>query len=377
MSRIRVLACILALSLILSTTGVIYCSTTTEVINYFETGVVNVELQEYQIVDGKETAWVDNPLLLPGDTVSKIPRVFIKGTDCYVRVRLTIRGIEDVTEDNLFGINENLIKADDGYWYFKDELSFGDSFDIFQGVYIPTDFSQEWENEMFYIDIDVDAIQSKNFAPDYSLSQPWGSVEVLKYDKTEDYDLNKFKASDGKSFKIVYEGDSGKLIKNEDDFFANFPYMMPGDTYSDYAVLKNDSDTDITMYFRTADVDDSELLDKLQLKITTVIDGKAKTVYEGNLRASKLNENTVLGVIPAGVSGEFYFDVTVPAELNNKYTISSSKVKWVFSTEPIEMDEPPKTGDDAVYLLHFCLLGAVVSCCGLIFLVVYKRRLQQ
>lgn len=378
MVKYKIFAVLLSLTMLISATGVVYCMTSVDVTNYFETGIVDIHITEHRVVDGEELDWLDNPTVVPGAMVSKIPRINNDGNDCYVRSKITFRGTEELSEDDLFGISGNWVKADDGYWYCKDVVPHGSSVDLFQGLKIPENFSQENEGSQFYIDIDVDAIQSRNFTPDFGLSSPWGSIEVLKNEKGDGYDVSTFKPSDSKSFEISYRGESATLVKNEDDFFANFPYMMPGDSYSDSVVLENDGKRDITMYFRTIDIDDSELLDKLQLKIVTTINGKTTTVYEGDLRASSMNKNTSLGTIPAGKSGEFFFEVKMPAELNNKYTIMSSQVKWVFSTELNDVEDPitkpPKTGDELSGMMTVCSVLFVLSSVGLVAVVLLARR---
>ena len=151
---------------------------------------------------------------------------------------------------------------------------------------------------------------------------------------------------------------------------------MPGDTYSDTLHLVNDGDKDIKIYFRSSAADDSELLDKIQLKLTTEINGKTTVFYNGDLRAEELNEDVVLGVIPKDQEGDFHFEIYVPHELNNKYTISSSFVQWIFSTE--EIQEPargdnPKTGDTSHITFWINLTGLSLSGIGLILLLRKKE----
>lgn len=423
MIKRKLLIILLCLSMLVCSSGFVYGMTTTSVINEFETGIVDVELDEYQKVGDMEEPWVDNPTILPGDVVSKIPRIDNPGNDCYVRVKITFRDTDQLDEDDLFGISDKWVKADDGYWYYTEILPHGETVDIFEGLIIPDNFDQKDAGGKFFIDIDVDAIQSKNFEPDFELANPWGNVDILECDKEGQYDVSTFKPSDSKSFEIVYEGEVSELIKNEDDFFTNFPYLMPGDEYKDFVVFENESDDDIIIYFNTESVDDSELLDKIQLKITTAIDGKTVLVYEGSLRADDLNEKIALGMLPAGATGKFDFEIVVPPELNNKYTIMSSEVKWVFSTElkdapsddptdpsnpsdptepsepsdpsdpsnptdpddPTEPSEPddnddpkvpanPQTGDMSATMIWICFYGFFFSGIGLIIMFIMGRK---
>ena len=374
MIKRKFLIILLSLSVALFGCGTIFGMVSVGVTNEFETGIVDINLREYQKVGNKEMKWEDDPVVLPGDTISKIPRIHNDGNDCYVRAKITFREAEGIDDTDLLGISDDWIKADDGYYYYTKILPQGEDVDIFQGLQIPMNYSQENEDKKFYIDIDADAIQSKNFEPQFNLAQPWGSVEILACGKEGQYDVSSFKQSDNQSFSITYQGDVKKLAKNADDFFANFPYLMPGDAYSDTLELENDSNKDIKLYFRSQATDETDLLDKIQLKITTKINGETKVFYEGSLRAAELNENSVLGMLPANATGKFDFEIYVPHELNNEYTITSSFVKWIFSTE--EIDEPdtdnPKTGDDSNVMLWFSLLGLSVS--GLLLMLTIKKK---
>lgn len=365
---------LLGLSLILLGCGMISAMISVEVDNSFETGIVDISVAEYQKVGGREELWEDNPTVLPGDVVSKIPRVHNDGNDCYIRAKITIRGNEHITESNLLGISDLWHKAKDGYYYYTEIVPHGEDIDIFQAVSIPVDLPNDTQGQLFHIDIDVDAIQSANFMPEFNDDDPWGSIEILKCGKEGQYDISTFKPSDTKSFKIEYRGDAKKLIKNSDDFFANIPYLMPGDTYSDKVQIINDGAADMQLYFRSAADDPSDLLDKIQLTITTNIDGTTKTFYQGNLRAEELSDNITLGTIPAGAEGTFDFVISVPVELNNEYTIQASQLKWIFSTEFIEAPDAPATGDMSNIHFYVGLIGISLLGIGVVLLFGVKRK---
>ena len=371
---------LLSLSIAMCCFGLIWAMVSVDVTNHFETGIVDISLTEYQRIGDSETLWVDSPIVLPGDTISKIPRIHNDGNDCYVRAKVTISAPEGEDADYLSGISiggigEQWYLADDGYYYYSNILPHGEDVDVFQWVKIADNLSNEQQGRLFYVDIDVDAIQSKNFAPDYSSATPWGSVEILLCEKEGMYDISQLKQSDTQSFQIVYQGDAQKLIKSHDDFFTNIPYLLPGDVYSDSVSISNTGAKDIKLYFRSEALDSSELLDKITLKITTDINGKEKVFYEGALRAEDLNESLVLGVIPKGEKGTFKFEISVPSELNNKYTILDSYVKWIFSTEEIQ-ESSPETGDNSNIGLYVGMAG--VSLFVLVIIVFFfpnkKRR---
>ncbi len=361
--------------------GLVYAAVSVEVTNHFETGIVDINLMEYQIDESsqEEMPWVDEPTVFPGEYISKIPRVHNDGNDCYIRAKVTMTPSEGMPQEDfekieIGGTSEKWLLADDGYLYYTDILKTGEDADVFEWVSIPVDMTNESQDERFYINVEVDAIQSKNFTPEFSSATPWGSVEVLACEKEGQYEISSLKKADSQSFKVQYQGDAKKLITNSDDFFANLPYMMPGDSFNDVARLVNTSSNDIKLYFRSEALDDSELLDKIQLKITTEIGGKKVVYYEGSLRAAALSESAVIGTIPAKSEGNFHFDLHVPAELNNQYSISSSYVKWIFSTEEIPQPGPdkpdsPKTGDEADLNLWMGMFGGSLVAIGMVVMM--------
>lgn len=367
---------LVCLGLILGISGSsIYAFTEVSVVNNFSTGIVDIELDEYTIEDGKEKKWENNIKdVLPGDDIYKIPRISNHGNDCYVRAYVHFVDTPlDVT--CLKGMSDNWILAEDGYFYYKEILETGKSVDLFQGIKIPVDLTESAAESLFTIKVDVDAIQSNNFDPDYDSSNPWGEVQILECEKEGMYDINTFKKPDNKKFSITYEGDSNKLIKNEDDFFMNFPVLLPGDTYTDTLLFTNDSNRKVNLYFRTASPEGTDLLNKVTLKITKQIGDNKEVIYDGDLRATKLYENMLLAVIDKGKSGSLTYEIHVPEELQNPYSIMEDYVMWVFATDPIAEIDAVKTGDDT---LKFCttmmIIGLVLAVIGLGMGVVNKRR---
>ena len=99
-----------------------YAKKYVDVKNHFETGIVDIGISEYQNINGIEEPWEDHQVVLPGDRISKIPRIKNYGTDCYVRVKITFRETKELTEDSLLGMNDQWMKADDGWYYYKEIL---------------------------------------------------------------------------------------------------------------------------------------------------------------------------------------------------------------------------------------------------------------
>lgn len=349
------------LALLLMTTGsVIYAMPETSTMNHFQTGIVDISLEEFQTVDGKEIAWEDGVNVLPGKTISKIPRITNNGSCCFVRVKLTFRDTDEELEKSIFGM-DGWIKENDGYYYYPEELKTDETADIFQGLNIPEDFSQDGEGTDFFLDVDVDAVQSQNFTPDYDSVRPWGDIRILSSKKEGAYDIQSFEKGGSEQFQVEYQGDAKTLIANSADFFTNFPVLMPGDEYEDSAELINSSSDAVNIYFRSEAISDSALLDKVNITIKSNIDGISETVFDGPVRAEELAESKLLGTIPENSQGNLTFALSVPKELNNEYSILNDIVKWTFSTEPVTEAEQVKTGDDQKIGLYLMIAGASLA----------------
>lgn len=352
-----------------------YAMTQVSVDNHVETGVVDIVLKEYQMSSGKKVIYEDpKKSLLPGDKVSKIPEITNIGVPCYVRASISILDeYGSISVDDIYGISDCWIKAKDGYWYYKEILDTSKSVDIFQGFTVPYDLPQEiYEGKTFQIRIDVDAIQSANFSPDYTKDHPWGTTKILICKENGEYSINE-NVQGTESLSVLYDGNTKKLIKNKEDFFVNIPVVMPGDTYSDTAHFYNNEKNAVSIFFRTEDIDknNSELLDKITLEIRSEISGKSDLVYKGNLRALNASENQLLGSLRPGEDGKFTFIIYVPEELDNDYTLLSTVCRWIFSTKEITKTFPVQTDDVRVL---FCIAAFSAGVMNLIIVFMIKRK---
>lgn len=330
--------------------GGVWARTRTEVTNHLTTGVVDIDLREYKRESGQEVAWEGIPVVLPGMEVSKIPRITNHGNDCYVRAKLDFTGLaEDLAkelEQGIYGWKEGWQRAGDGYYYYTEVLSSEQGVDLFQGLEIPADFPESEAGKTFQLHIQADAIQSANVSPGFAMDNPWGQVKILECQKEGTYDLSLFQKADNQKFAVVFEGNTEKLFTQGKDFFENFPVLLPGDTYSDSATLRNDSRKPVKLYFHTEQLEDSPLLDQIGLTIG-LSGSQNKEIYEGKLRAERLGEDLLLATIPAGESLKLDFTLELPAELDNSYSLSGALVKWVFAADPESSYGVPQvdTGD--------------------------------
>ena len=355
--------------------GMVYAATSNNANKSFETGVVDITLEEYHVQGGTEAAWSGSAHVMPGTKVSLIPRIKNMGTDCYVRAKIAFRDTNgEITEKDITGFSKDWYKADDGYYYYKSVLGVKKTAELFKGLDIPTDIPQSMANKTFYMDITVHAIQSKNFTPDYDMAAPWGSVEIIKQENPNTSDFTAFEQSDNRVFEIICKGQSDKIVDGLDKLFDDIPYLMPGDNYSETLKFNNTTRKDIKLYFRSVFMHESDLVEKIGLKITMKLNGKTKTIYDGTLAAEDFNEDSLLALIPAGAKGEITFTISVPAELTNMYSLHDGNVKWIFSTKSIsDKDvEGVATGDTTNMMPYLAL--AATALVGMIVLFIIKRR---
>jgi ATP-dependent Zn protease len=121
------------------------------------------------------------------------------------------------------------------------------------------------------------------------------------------------------------------------------------------------------------------LLEKIKLTITLkqTSSSDEQLLYEGNLGAELMNEYISLGKYQKDYDGEFIFKIEVPAELKNDYTLSATKVKWVFAVEKIQnntqeknIKNTVKTGDNIFYMITLLVLLILI----IIIIFVIKKK---
>lgn len=332
--------------------------------NHIQTGDIHIKLEEYQLdAAGNEELYNFEGFVLPGDIISKIPRITNLAEPCYIRIFLTFpqkdsSELSGLTADQLEGISDQWIRKGD-YYYYPEILSTGDSLDFFQSVSIPSHFENEYSGQELSISIQVDAIQAANFTPDFTRELPWGDqiIEICAHNQTEPDIKHPYTAH-----QVVYEGNSHKLITPSEDFFSNLGQMMPGDTFTDKILLKNSTASDAELFFRTAlsenlTEDALDLLEHISLEIRLGED----LLYRGNLKSATLQEPVSLGRYKSGAEGVLTFTLHMPESLTNAYALRNTSVKWIFSVEneELEITTPPpvKTGDSQRILPYFVLLS--------------------
>lgn len=370
-------------------------SAVTSVVNELETGVIDIDLKEYRLdKNGKEVAWEDQIDLVPGATISKIPKITNKSMDCFVRakVKITSKGkktpsteqikgesastkeqrketlttnqqevetssteqkkeestlteqpkVDSLSIEQIHGISDDWIKRGE-YFYYKKILKSKETVTLFQSIEIPSKWQNEHEQEEITITVQVDAVQAKNFTPNFSKEAPWGGLVIEKCIHENGYELNTFRKEKESSLIVHYEENANQFITKPDDFFAQFGTLMPGDEQEGRVEIKNKGKNSVNIFFKTEGLEEAELLEKTKLTIKNRASDseEERIVYEGNLRSKELKNYILLGCYEPSYEGEFTFLLKLPEELNNEYSLEKRKVKWYFMAE--EMVDPSMT----------------------------------
>ena len=177
---------------VIGVSGIIaYFTDTTTVTNNLTMGIVDIDLKEYTInEDGEKVVWADKTNISPGEVISKIPEInCVEGAvDCYIRAKVEIncKDTNLTTNSNMLTLDNINVNEDewfyceeDGYFYYKEIITDEtEPVRLFSEVTIPKELENEWSLEEFSIDVTAEAIQSKNFTPNFSANstEPWPGI---------------------------------------------------------------------------------------------------------------------------------------------------------------------------------------------------------
>jgi len=293
------------------------------------TAFIDIDLKEYTIEEGEEKIFSgEGGYVVPGDIISIIPRVNNLGSQCYLRTKITyFIGNEQLNEaDYIDGNFKSFTKVGD-YYYDETPLDENSAIDIFDSINIPTDLSKEYQGEEIVINVSVEAVQAKNFEPDYSLDDPWLGVEITEA-LSRSYEVD----PDGSS-TVVYENNAQEYLTLSEDFFGDLGKMLPGDVVSENVGIKNSSKNKLifNLSVETGELstEDSKILEGLELVIKN---------QNGEI-ISKKNLNEVKGVLLAMLetseTENLTMEVSLPKEYGNEFSKLLAKVVWKFSLEEI------------------------------------------
>lgn len=177
--KIAVLAVVvIALSLVAYGT-VAYFSAEGTAHNILTMGSVKIELSDKTLVEGEggvqrdfTEVYPNGMPVMPASQASKIVYVTNTGSNpCWVRVKVDVAAeaadpANDPLDIDMVHINfdqENWLKGNDGYWYYKDILGASQvTEELFTQVAFDKDMGNDYMNCQFSITVSAEAVQSDN-----------------------------------------------------------------------------------------------------------------------------------------------------------------------------------------------------------------------
>ena len=182
---------------------------------------------------------------------------------------------------------------------------------------------------MLSVEIQAEAVQAANVTPDFTAEAPWG--EELEIEQcVHEADNTVSEVSQQSFLTVSYEGAARNLILAPDNFFRNFPVLMPGDEWEDTFTLVNTT-ASRAEFLRTElpeelSETEKELLSKVKLEIR---EGDS-VIYEGDLESEGLWAAKSLGICSPDERKEICFSIRVPSELGNEWALRKSGVNGFF-----------------------------------------------
>lgn len=313
---------------------------TVSVINTVGLGNVHIAINQYDIIDNQKVSIAENPTVLPGQKFDRVCEITNFANEVWVRAKIVFSDDSPNVNDDFLTISSNKWKKIGEYFYYTEEVKTSKSVELFNKINIPAEWGNDYAKKTVKFTVFADAVQSKNFTPDFDSEDPWFGT-IIEHRVHDDY-VN-IQKEDNSSFSIIYENGSEGLVKVGDDFFSNWNTLMPGDVVSDKVLLKNNYALPTTIYFRTNTISDDILIKELKLRIYT----KEKEIFSGSLYDG-IKENIVLAKLSKGEELEVVYELSVPTSVDNKFSLMKTKTEWIFSAHSDNMPPPSSDSESSI-----------------------------
>ena len=281
------------------------------------TGYVDIRIQPLEIPEDKK-------VVFPGDEIDFTPKVENMHAEAYLRVKINYIDQNVNFLDYVEGFNNNFEKHGE-YYYYKKIFNTNEVVQLFNKLKIPADAYSRVSDKKIKLEIIAEAIQGKNFVPDYTLSDPWkGNIPTKSVNDL--YDITNYA-----KISISYEDNTESDIKVNSNFLGSLKSSMPGDSYVDSIELKNLNKKNAKYRLNISSNETNQnkinLLKKIKLTITKQSGG---TVYNGSLI---FNEKILLGTYDVNGEDRFIFRVVFSSELGNEFENLNPDLILRFSAE--------------------------------------------
>ena len=352
----------------------IYAVSTQILDSEFGVGGVRLEIKTYTLNEqNEEEEYADGTKkVMPGDIISFIPKIKITEDKCYLRIKLYYINDQIEASEYVSGMSDKWEKHGE-YYYYNYDLNRGEIVKVFDSIKIPENIDKMINNKDVKFTISAEAIQERNFTPNYELEDPWNGITPTKNNSVS-YNID---AKSSSNITIDYVGDAEEDVKVPNSFFSSIKRIMPGDSYTS-SIEINNKDKEKARYYLTLGADESdkqviELLKKLDLIITNK---NGVIIYNGKMIS---DEKIFLGEYGLNGYDKLEFKIIVPEDLKNEYVNLKPKLNWKFSVEYDKNDKKvvsnPKTGDK----INIAIAVFLVSAIGLltVILINYRRNKEE
>lgn len=343
----------------------IYALTEQGVNGALSTSTIDVEVKTYTKQGGNnEIEYADDKVVFPGDMVDFIPKIFNQGTDCYLRMKINYINDTINFEDYVTGFSTKFTKHGD-YYYYDDTFNAKDTVKLFDKITIPAEAEDLAVNRKLKIEIIAEALQVKNFTPDYSLEDPWKGVEPTQNVRNE-YSVD---IDDDSKLIIRYENGTENDVDVPSDFLERTRRLLPGDSFIENIQINNKDKKNAKYYMRIDIAENDEDTRKLLSQIDLIIRSGDEIIYKGKFSDV---DKTLLASLDKGGKKNLQFEVSAPIELSNEYTNIVPKFSITFFAEFEAEKIPlnPKTGDD----ITISFLTFLLSSIGLVIIIILGAR---
>ena len=336
--------------------------------NHVSIGAVSIRLDIERPGSGENT---ENGVILtgvvPGERIGQTVKVTNLAREAWIRVQAEA-GFETGTmilDNRLLPEEPGWIKRGD-YYYWPHPVPAEKSVTFLKSIRIPSSWGSESADQTFSVKFTAQAVQTDHFTPHFNEDDPWFGTLIEESIHTS----YTGKSTASRAFAVIYKGGAEGLIKTSDDFFSHWTDLMPGDSASGTAVIRNNYKYPVKLYFSQ----EAEGLDELAEKLTLIIKNKDKVIFSGRLSESA--NGIFLGEFKSGSGTELSYTINVPAELNNTWALKQSSTTWIFEAKlaPDSEEKPPvrpATGERNM-LYQFLFFGAI-SGSVLCFLIIRER----
>lgn len=328
--------------------------------NVLNTSGVNLQLEQFRMTDRGMVPAEKGMPVVPGERLSYIPRVTNLETDSYIRVRFEVSASSTgvaITPESFYGTGSGWIRKGN-FFYCRNVFGQGDSSEVIQGLVVPQDIADR--SGEIRIKVTADAIQARNFTPDFDAYNPWGTVEIQTLDirrGTGNHVCRNVVKTQSMDFSFAREG---TFECSTEDLFSEFDSFQPGDTCREKLDMKNNSGKKLNVYFRTDNVK-TELLEEMKLSISCC----GSKVYSGPLTSEALSSFIKIGTIEKGRAGKLEFEISLPENADNRFSMLDDQVTWIIAVKDAENDGTEKKGrSPATGELWIPLAIATLGICG-------------